>query len=99
MNNSKEYDLIVVIVKNGISEKVVKVAREVGASGSTVIKGRGSSVHETAKILGMPIEPEKEIILMVVEKKDADNVLKEIVDKAELNKSGVGIGFVLDVEK
>jgi nitrogen regulatory protein PII len=99
MNDSKGFDLIVIIVKKGLSEKVVNAAQLVGAKGSTVINGRGSSVHETTRILGVPIEPEKEIILIVVEDKDTNKILNEIVDKADLNKPGVGIGFVLDVEK
>ncbi|MFA5603078.1 MAG: P-II family nitrogen regulator [Bacilli bacterium] len=99
MNNKKDFDLLVIIVKKGYSEKVVKTAQAVGAKGSTVINGRGSSVHENKKILGVPIEPEKEIILIVVEDKDTDRILNEIISKVELNKPGVGIGFVLDVER
>lgn len=99
MNNSKEYKLIVTIVKKGLSEQVIKAAQEAGAKGSTVINGRGSSVHETIKILGIPIEPEKEIILIVAEASKADNILSQIVNKTQLNDLGVGIGFVLDVEK
>ncbi|MDD2377450.1 MAG: P-II family nitrogen regulator [Bacilli bacterium] len=99
MNESKEHKLIVVVVKKGLSELVIKNAQEVGAKGSTIINGRGSGVHETSTILGIPIEPEKEIILIVVEEKDANKVLNKIVEKADLNKVGTGIGFVLDVEK
>ncbi len=99
MNNSKDFDLIIIIVKKGFSEKVVKVAQSVGAKGSTVINGRGSSIHETTRILGVPIEPEKEIILIVVEDKDTNIILNEIIDKVGLNEPGVGIGFVLDVER
>lgn len=99
MDDSKKCELIIVVVKKGFSEKVIKAAQSAGAKGSTVIKGRGSSVHETNKILGVPIEPEKEIILIVVLRKDVDTILKEIIDKADLNKPGVGAGFVLDVER
>lgn len=99
MSNQKDFDLIIIIVKKGFSEKVVKVAQAAGAKGSTVINGRGSSIHETTKILGVPIEPEKEIILIVVEDKDTNVILNEIIDKVGLNEPGVGIGFVLDVEK
>ncbi len=97
--NDRKYDLIVIIVKKGLSDKVVDYAQSVGAKGSTVINGRGSSIHETTSIFGMPIEPEKEIILIVVEEKDTDNILNKITDNIDLNKPGVGIGFVLGVEK
>ena len=97
--NNKEYKLIVIVVKKGMAERVIKVAQKVGARGSTIINGRGSSVRETIKILGVPIEPEKEIILMVVEKEKIDNILNKIVNETELNNIGVGISFVLDVEQ
>jgi nitrogen regulatory protein PII len=99
MKKEKDFDLLVIIVKKGYSEKVVKAAQAVGAKGSTVINGRGSSVHENKKILGVPIEPEKEIVLIVVEDKDTDKILNEIVSKVNLNEPGVGIGFILDVER
>ncbi len=93
------HELIIIIVKKGKSDLVVKTAQELGAKGSTVINGRGSSVHETKKIFGIIIEPEKEIILIVVNKGKSDEILNKIVDKTDLNKPGEGIGFVLDVEK
>lgn len=94
-----KYDLLIIIVKKGNSRLVIDVAMKAGAQGSTVINGRGSSVHETNKILGIPVEPEKEIILIVVNKNQTDNILDKINKEAELEKPGKGIGFALDVEK
>lgn len=92
-------NLIVTIVKKGWSEKVVHASREAGASGGTILMGRGSGIHETQSLFGLPIEPEKEIILTVVEVDQTDRILSAIEKAAELNNPGMGIAFVLSLEK
>lgn len=94
-----KYDLIVTIVKKGLSEKVMDATRKGGAEGGTIMFGRGSGIHEKAKLLGIPIEPEKEIIFTVVEKQITKNVLDSIVDSVNLDKPGVGIAFVVELNK
>jgi len=93
------HDLIVVIVKKGLSEKIIDSAKNAGAEGSTIIFGRGAGIHEKAKLLGIPIEPEKEIILIVIDKKKTKKVLDFIVGSVNLNKPGVGIAFVIELSK
>lgn len=98
MKLSKDHKLIVTIVKKGNAEKVIEAAREKGARGGTILYGRGTGIHEQKKILGIPIEPEKEIILTLIHQDIAEEVLKAIVEAGNLNQPGKGIGFVLDVE-
>ena len=56
---TKEFDLIVTIVKKGFSEQIIQASIKAGAKGGTVLFGRGTGIHEKKKILGIPIEPEK----------------------------------------
>jgi len=70
-----------------------------GAEGGTVLFGRGVGIHEHKKILGIAIEPEKEIVLSVTFPDKKEAILEEIVRAAELNKPGKGIAFVVPVEK
>jgi len=93
------HDLIAVIVKKGLSEKVLDFAKRAGAEGGTILYGRGTGIHEKAKLLGIPIEPEKEIILIVIDKKKTKTVLDSIVTSVNLNKPGVGIAFVVELSK
>jgi nitrogen regulatory protein PII len=99
MKVGKEHQLIVTIVKKGWSERVVHAARCAGARGGTIVHGRGVGIHEQKKLLGIPIEPEKEIILTLVHRDKTNAVLKAIVDAGRLEKPGTGIGFVLNVDK
>lgn len=99
MKVSKDHHLIVTIVKKGRSEKIIEAAKNAGARGGTVLHGRGVGIHEQKKLLGIPIEPEKEVVLTLIHKDKSDTVLQAIVEAGSLNKPGTGIGFVLDVEK
>ncbi len=91
-------DLIVAIVRKGFNPDIVKAAKEAGATGATIMQGRGSGIHEK-KILGIAIEPEKDIILIVVNKEISDQVLKAIVEKGHLDQPNTGIAFVVELTK
>jgi len=93
------YDLIVTIVPKGSAEKALRASQEAGAEGGTIFYGRGAGIHETRKILGVPIEPEKEILLTVVPRSLSDDVLEGIVRAAHLDAPGTGIAFVMALEK
>jgi nitrogen regulatory protein P-II 1 len=99
MKIGREHELIVTIVKRGWAERIVKAAKAAGARGGTILHGRGVGVHEQKKVLGLPIEPEKDIILTLIHKDKTNDVLQAIVEAGQLQKPGTGIGFVIDVDK
>ncbi len=91
--------LIVTIVRKGWGDTVLQASVKAGAEGGTVLFGRGSGVHEKQKLLGIPIEPEKEIVLTVTYPDKIDRILDEITRATDLCKPGMGIAFVVPVEK
>jgi nitrogen regulatory protein P-II 1 len=91
--------LIVSIVRKGWGSTVLDASVKAGARGGTVLFGRGAGINEQEKIFGMSIEPEKEIVLTVVNSDRVESILDEIVRAAELNDTGRGIAFVVPVEK
>lgn len=93
------YDLIVTIVNRGESDKVVDASKSAGAEGGTILHGRGTGIHEKAKLFNILIEPEKEIVLTLISRNKTQEVLQAIEEQAELNKPGKGIAFILEVEK
>lgn len=93
------YDLIVTVVNKGYAETVVEASKKAGAEGGTILYGRGTGIHEQAKLFNIAIEPEKELILTLIDKEKTDGVLESIMENAELNKPGRGIAFVLEVER
>lgn len=94
-----KYDLIVTIVNKGFAEEVVETTKKAGAEGGTIINGRGTGIHENVKLLGIPIEPEKEIVLTLIDSNKTDRVLEAVSKAVELNKPNKGVAFVMEVEK
>lgn len=93
------YDLIVTIVNKGNAEKVTTASKKAGAEGGTILSGRGTGIHEKAKLFNIVIEPEKEVVLTLISRGKTSDVLKTIEKEANLDKAGKGIAFVLEVEK
>lgn len=91
--------LITVVVEKGKAEEVIDAATAAGSRGGTIINARGSGIHETSKLFFMDIEPEKEIVLIISEKKDADAIITSIGEKLDIEKPGKGIIFVQEVIK
>ncbi len=98
MNLLENYDCIVTIVNKGHSDPVVKASRAAGANGGTIIFGRGVGIRETKTIMGIHIEPEKEIVLTLVPEEISLRVLEAIVNAVDLEKPGKGIAFILPVK-
>jgi nitrogen regulatory protein P-II 1 len=97
--NMPKTSLIVSIVRKGWGDTVLEASVKAGAHGGTVLFGRGAGINEQETILGIPIEPEKEIVLTVTYSDQDDAILKEIVRAAELNEPARGLAFVIPVEK
>jgi nitrogen regulatory protein P-II 1 len=91
--------LIVTIVNKGWGEKVLKTSMKAGATGGTIILGRGMGIHEQRTLLGISLEPEKEIVLSAVRSDEREAILKQIVAATDLEKPGAGIAFTLPIDK
>ncbi|WP_416149097.1 P-II family nitrogen regulator [Salipaludibacillus sp. HK11] len=95
----KGFDLIMTIVNKGNAGKVIDASTRGGAEGGTVLTGRGSGVHEKAKLLSIAIEPEKDVVLTLIKKSSTKDVLNAIEEDVKINEPGKGISFVLPVEQ
>lgn len=96
--NITEFELIITIVNAGFSSQVVDSARQAGAGGATLIKGRGTGIHETDSFLGVKIQPEKDIVIILTPKHDRTKIMQAICDKAGLDTEGHGLVFSIPVE-
>ncbi len=94
-----DISLIVTIVRKGWGDTVLEASVEAGAHGGTVLSGRGSGIHEKLTLLGIPIEPEKEIVLTVTYSDNNDKILDQIVRATNLGEPGMGIAFVVPVDR
>lgn len=99
MKMEQSHNLIVTIINKGRSGEIMKASRAAGAEGGTVVYGRGTGIHERQTLLGIPIEPEKELVLTVISHDLTEKVLAAIVEAGDLDKPGAGIAFVLELKK
>lgn len=91
-----KFKLVVIIVKKNLSRDVVKACREAGAEGGTVFQGRGTGKHESGSLLGIKIEPEKDIILCLSANMLVDQVLEKVTEAVKLDEPGTGVAFVIN---
>lgn len=100
MDNSEiRFEMIGCIVNNGFSEQVMEAARKAGARGGTIVHARGSAVKEAQERFGIFIQPEKDLVIMVVPADIRDNVMHQIYRDAGLGTPGQGIAFSLPVKR
>ena len=91
--------MILAIVNAGFSETVMEAAKEVGARGGTVIHARGTANKEAEQFFHITIQPDKEIVMILVAEEIKDDVLHAIYKSAGLKTEGQGIAFSLAVDE
>ncbi len=97
MTEQSSHELIVAIINKGFSETVMEAARPAGAGGGTVIHARGASSQEGSHFFGITIQPEKEMLLIVVDKEHKLPVMQAVTKAAGMQTEGHGIVFSLPV--
>lgn len=88
---------IVAIVERGKADKIVKAAKESGATGATIFYGRGTGESEVKRFLNVNIEASKEIILILSEREKMKPIVEAMVEAGKLEEPGTGIIFTVPV--
>ena len=94
-----DYEVIFCVVNAGYSDLVMDAAKEVGARGGTVINAKGTANREAEQFFNIAIQPEKEIVMILVKKEIKDDVLHAIYKNAGLKSEGSGIAFSMPVNQ
>ena len=94
-----KFELVICIVNAGFSQNVVEAARKAGARGGTIIRARGSANPEAEEFFGVTIQPDKELVLILVPAAIKDEVLTTVYKESGLSQEGQGIAFSLPVER
>lgn len=96
------YNVIFTIVNKGLGEDVIDSASLAGANGGTILNGRGSGISEKTgllKVFNVDIEPEKEIVMILVNETICDNVVEKIRTDLKIDDCGNGVIFVQSVKR
>ena len=94
-----DYEMIVCIVNSGFSDAVMDAAKEYGARGGTVLSGRGTAAKEAETFFKITIQPEKEMVLILVPAELRDDILHALYQSVGLKTPGQGIAFSLPVDR
>lgn len=92
------YKCIFAIVNDGFSETAMEAAKEAGARGGTILGARGSVSKEAEKFFNISIQPEKEMVMILVKNDIADAVLKNLYKTIGSSTNAQGIAFALPVD-
>lgn len=93
------YEAVFCIVNSGFAEAAMDAARKAGAGGGTILKGRGTASREAEEKFNIRIQPEKEMVMLLVPAEIKDRVLRALYEGAGLDSAGQGIAFSMPVEK
>lgn len=91
--------MITCIVQASQADKVVKAAQNVGAQGATVTYARGTGIRERMGLMGVAIDEQKEMIRIIVSEEQADRVFEAMYLAGELDKPGMGIMFMNNLDR
>ena len=98
MEKTEKFDLIVVILNRGFTDEVMNAAKKAGARGGTVLHARRVGYEDTEHFLGFTIQPEKEIIAILVQRRGKQAIMQAINQAAGLTTPCHGILFSLPVD-
>lgn len=95
-----DFKMIIALVSDDYTDKVIDTAREMGATGSTVItSGRGSGLKESKTFFGLTFEGQIDMVLFIVEQHLSRDIMEAIATCAGLEeKSGAGVVVQIDIE-
>lgn len=96
MEKASTHKIITVILNKGFAYDAMAAARKAGAAGGTILGGKGTAKEDDAKFFGVPIVPEKDILLILAENEKTDSIIDQIKSLSYLSEKGSGIIYTSD---
>ena len=94
------FKLILVFVDDSKTDKVLEAARDVGATGVTIINNaRGEGLVQKKTFLGLNLDSQRDVVLFLVEEHLSRTIIEEIAQAGRFDEEpGSGIAIKIDVE-
>lgn len=95
-----KFKLILALVSDDYTDAVVKRARDMGATGATVLtNARGEGLEPAKTFFGLTLEGQVDVVLFIVEKHMCRSILEGIEEIGCFGqKSGTGVAMQIDIE-
>jgi nitrogen regulatory protein PII len=91
------YKSIVAMVKPNLTDMVVNSAKQVGATGATIIPASGTGAHEAKTFFGLSLDIRTDVVLFLVDDELVEPVLSAIKEAGRFSEPGTGIAFVTEM--
>jgi hypothetical protein len=94
------FKLLIAFVDDSVTDAITQAARDAGATGCTVVtNARGEGLEKKKTFLGLNLETQRDILLLLVEEHRALHILETVGEVGKFDTSpGTGIAFQIDVE-
>lgn len=89
--------MILAICNSGYADEVMEVAKIAGARGGTILHGRGSVQKDALQFLSITIEPEKEVVVIIVGE-EKNNIMQAIATELGVGTKAHTICLSLPVD-
>ncbi len=95
-----KFKMIIAIVQDTKSDLVINAARDHGATGCTIItSARGEGLKPTRTFMGLTVEGQRDVILMLVEEHLSRHILEALCKAGQFEEEpGTGIAISLDID-
>ncbi|MCR4683729.1 MAG: hypothetical protein K5647_10405 [Clostridiales bacterium] len=88
---------IIAVVGADYSDSVMMIAKKHGARGGTVIGASGSVDEKAAKLYGVDVRPDREIVMLLVKTDLCEAILRDLYAELGLSSPACGIFFTMKV--
>ncbi|HHT07874.1 MAG TPA: hypothetical protein GX006_05175 [Clostridiales bacterium] len=89
---------LMTVLEKGLGSECMKVAREAGARGGTIVSAHGAGVPQDF-YFPLVIEPQKDLVMIVTPRASARRIRHAIYEGMRLERKGAGIIFALPVTR
>jgi nitrogen regulatory protein PII len=94
------FKLIIALVEDTVTDKIMEAARDSGATGATVISNaRGEGLKKSKTFFGLSLETQRDVLLFLVEEHLSRKIIETVCRIGRFDeRPGTGIAFQIDVE-
>lgn len=89
-NDSK---LITCILPKGAGKPLLEAIHTYGVTTANMYFARGSDAGDPFDRSGLPVQVQKEIVTLVVPKKDAEKMFEFVIEHGQINRPGGGVAY------
>jgi hypothetical protein len=91
-----KFSVVVAIVADSLEEQTIDVAKSAGATGVTILNGKGMGLKEKKIFFGLTYEEKESILIFVLPNSISASVLRSIQNSLDLTKEH-GLAFSLPI--